>query len=325
MDVTTSLLLAAIFLFVVSLVQMFYLAWVDSRFAARRALKKRLLYMSAGGGVGREKLTLYRNKALKEAGILERLAFSLPRVGKLDRLLLKSNLPLNVSSFILISLSLGGIGTLLGLRLLPGYLGGVLLGGSFLFAPYLLLRQRERKSLAKFDEQLPETLDLLSRSVRAGHALTAGFEIVAQEMEEPTRSEFGAVMDEINLGLSFREALENMCTRVPSRDLRFFAIAVMVQKETGGNIAEILDKISTLIRERVEFKRQVSTLTAEGRLSAIILICLPIFLFIYIYMVNYKYISLLWKDPMGHAMAGISVVLMILGSIIMSKIVKIEL
>jgi tight adherence protein B len=325
MDVMTLLLLIAIFLFTASIIQMLYLAWAGSRFAARRTLKKRLLYMSAGGYSGQEKLSLYKNKALKDAGVLERLAFSLPRIGRLDRMLVKSGFPLNVTGFLSISLILGVVGGFVGAWLFSGYLGGVALGMGCLFAPFLLLRHAEKKSLAKFDEQLPETLDLLGRSVRAGHALSSGFEIVAEEMAEPTRGEFAAAIDEINLGLSFREALENMCTRVPSRDLRFFAIAVMIQKESGGNIAEILDKISSLIRERIEFKRQVEALTAEGKLSAIILIMLPILIFFFLYFKSYQYVSLLWTDPLGHLMGGVAIVLMILGIFAMKKIVSIEL
>lgn len=325
MDGTKLLMEIGLFLFVVAVVQFFYLVWIDSRFAARRTLKKRLLYLSAGGRSGREKLSLYKNRALKNAGLLDRLAFSLPRIGRLDRMLVKSGLPFNLTTFILLSLMAGCLGTSLGLRLLPGYFPSAVLGVFALAAPFLYLHHAEKKSLNKFDEQLPETLDLLARSARAGHALSSGIEILSQEMPEPTRGEFAAVTDEINLGLSFREALENLCTRVPSRDLRFFAMSIMIQKETGGNIAEILDKMANLIRERMQFKRQVAALTAEGRLSAIILTLLPVLLFLYIYVVNYSYISLLWKDHMGHIMSGVAVALLIIGSLVMKKMVTIEL
>ena len=149
---------------------------------------------------------------------------------------------------------------------------------------------------------MPEVLDLLARSLRSGLALSAGMEIITQEMDEPIRSEFAAATDEINLGLSFREALENMCERIPSRDLRFFAVAILIQRDSGGNIAEILDQISGLVRERTKFKRHVSTLTAEGRISGVVLIGLPVAMFVYLYFVNYQYVSLLWKDPIGYIM-----------------------
>jgi tight adherence protein B len=149
--------------------------------------------------------------------------------------------------------------------------------------------------------------------------------MVSSEMEPPISAEFGAAVDEINLGLTFQEAFENLCERVPSTDLRFFAISVIIQRETGGNVAEILDSISRLIRERIQFKRQVKALTAEGRLSAMVLVGLPIALFIYIFFVNHSYLSLLWTDTMGQYMLVGAVLLQILGAFIIKKIVTIEM
>jgi tight adherence protein B len=144
-------------------------------------------------------------------------------------------------------------------------------------------------------------------------------------MEDPIGSEFGAAVDEINLGLTLQEAFENLCERVPSTDLRFFAVAIIIQRETGGNVAEILDKISQLIRERIQFARQVKALTAEGRLSAMVLIGLPIVLFAYIFFVNHEYLSLLWKEQIGQYMLGGAIVLQILGAYIIKRIVSIEM
>jgi tight adherence protein B len=172
---------------------------------------------------------------------------------------------------------------------------------------------------------LPEALDLLSRSMRSGHALSAGMEIITQEMDEPIRSEFAAAIDEINLGLSFREALENMCERMPSRDLRFFAVATLIQRETGGNIAEILDQISGLIRERTKFKRHVVALTAEGRISGVVLIGLPVAMFVYLYFVNYDYVSLLWNDRLGYIMMVVSIINMFIGTLVIKKMTQIEI
>jgi len=189
----------------------------------------------------------------------------------------------------------------------------------------LWLRSLEQKSLNKFQEQLPEALDLLGRALRSGHALTSGVEMIAEEMADPLGGEFQAVVDEITMGLTLKEALENLCTRVPNPDLRFFTIAILVQKETGGNIAEILDNISRLIRERVKFKRHVSTLTAEGKVSAVILVLLPVVMFIIIYFLNYNYISLLWTDTEGQKLMAGGIVMLILGVMMIRRIIRIEM
>ena len=149
--------------------------------------------------------------------------------------------------------------------------------------------------------------------------------MIAEEAQDPIRSEFAATVDEINLGLTMSEALENLCERVPIADLRFFSIAILVQKETGGNIGEILDNISRLIRERIQFKDHVAALTAEGRLSAAVLIALPIVMFIYMYLTNYDYISLLWIEETGHYMIFGAIVLQIIGAYVIKRIVDIDI
>jgi tight adherence protein B len=325
MDLLTVFLLGAVFLFTFSIVELLYLFWAESKFAEKRTVKKRLLYISAGGKHGQEKLTLYRDRALKDAGFFERLAFKLPRIPSLDRMLLKAKIPLNATTFIVGSIALGGIGLLLGLRYFTQTLPALGLGVLLLALPYFLLKIAEKAYYAKFQEQLPEALDLLARAVRSGYALTAGLEVIAEEMTDPIKSEFAAVVDEVNLGLTLKEALYNLCERVPGMDMRFFTIAVLVQKETGGNIAEILDNISRLIRERVQFARQVKALTAEGRYSAGILIALPILMFIYVYFVNYDYISSLWQHEAGLYMMYGAVILQIVGAYFIKKIVSIEI
>ncbi len=194
-----------------------------------------------------------------------------------------------------------------------------------LLVPYLLLKQAEKNYYKKFNNQLPEALDLLSRAVRSGNALSAGLGMIAEQCEAPISLEFSATVDEINLGLTMNEAMENLCERVPIPDLRFFTIAVLVQKETGGNIGEILDNISRLIRERIQFKDHVAALTAEGRLSAVVLIGLPIFMFVYMYLTNYEYISLLWTEKLGHYMIFGAIILQIVGAYVIKRIVDIDI
>jgi len=324
MEQLNILLLVAVFVFAAALVVMAYLGWTESRFAEKRRIKRRLFYVSAGGKHGKEKLVKYRDSVLKDIGAFERFILSLPRWGNLDGLLVKTGLPINATLFMVASFALGAFGLLLGYFYLDQLLPAIALCLLFLVLPYLLLKLVEKRYYAKFNEQLPEALDLLARAMRSGHALTSGLEMISKELPDPTQSEFAATVDEINLGLTLKEAMENLCERVPIVDLRYFAIAVLVQKETGGNVAEILDNISRLIRERVQFQRQVKALTAEGRYSAIILIGLPIFMFIYIYFVNYEYLSLLWTEEIGHYMIYGAIVMQIIGAYLIKRIVTIE-
>jgi tight adherence protein B len=324
MDQLNIVLLLAVFVFVAAIVFTAFFAWTESRFAEKRQVKRRLLYISAGGKHGQEKLARYRESVLKDIGTYERLIFTLPRLSTLDGLLIKSGLPINATLFLVASAAFGLIGFLLVYNFLPQAIAAVGVGLLCLALPYLLLKLAEKRYYQKFNEQLPEALDLLARAMRSGHALTSGLEMIAKELPDPIKSEFSATVDEINLGLTLKEALDNLCERVPVVDLRYFAIAVLVQKETGGNVAEILDNISRLIRERVQFQRQVKALTAEGRLSAIILIGLPIFMFVYIYLVNYEYIKLLWTEEIGRYMLFGALVMQVIGSYMIKRIVDIE-
>lgn len=317
--------LGAVFLFAAALIFFIYLFWEEGKFAEKRSMKKRLRYISAGGKHGKEKLDIYKNKVLGDAGVMERFALMLPRISTIDSMILKSGLPISATAFIFCSIFAALAGGLIAYQFLPGQLTPFILGTICLFLPYIILRIREKSFLEKFEEQLPEALDLLARAVRSGHALSSGLEMVAKEMPPPLKAEFQATVDEINLGLSTKDAFDNLCARVPSTDLKFFAIAILIQKETGGNVADILDKIGRLIRERLQFRRQVKTLTAEGRLSAQILIMLPIAMFVYIYFVNYEYISLMWTEKIGIYLLVGGIIMQIIGSILIRNIVKIEI
>jgi tight adherence protein B len=325
MDKITIFLYVAVFIFTVALIQLAYLAWRESRFVEKRKVKKRLMYISAGGKHGQEKLDKYRKGILKEVGAFERFIFNIPRLSNLDNLLIKVKMPINATLFIIISVALGFIGFGIGYIYLPQRLAAIVIGFVCLFLPYLFLKLAEKDYYTKFNHQLPEALDLLARAVRSGSSLSGGLAMIGEELDDPVSSEFTATVDEINLGLTMTEAMENLCERVPIPDLRFFSIAILVQKETGGNIGEILDNISRLIRERIQFKDHVAALTAEGRLSAMVLICLPIFMLIYMYLTNYDYLSLLWTEKIGHYMIFGAITLQIVGTYVIKRIVDIDI
>lgn len=325
MDLLNVFFSIAAFFFTASIIAHLYLAWADSRFAQRQVIKRRLLNISAGGMHGQEKFSLYKERTLRDVGSIARFIYRIPRISSLDRLLVRSNTSLNAGTFILLSLSLGGIGSLLGLKFMPQPVLGAAFGFLFAFIPYLLLKKAERKSVATFYEQLPEALDLLARAVRTGHALTSAMEIVANEMPDPIKSEFSSAVDEIKFGISVEDALNNMCSRMPLTDLRYFAITVVIHKETGGNIAQIFDNLAQLIRERLQFTRQIKALTAEGRLSAVILLMLPIAMFGYLYVVNYKYVSLLWTDPFGKMLMIFAGIAQLAGFFVMRRMIDVQM
>lgn len=190
--------------------------------------------------------------------------------------------------------------------------------------PFLWLWNKRRKRLKSFASQLSDGLELVARALRAGHALGAGMHVVAEEMPSPISDEFGRVYEEQNLGISLEDAMRNMCSRVPNLDLRFFVTAVAIQRQTGGDLAEILDKIGYVIRERYKIMGQVKALTAEGRMSGIMLIGLPFILLIVMMHINYNYVQLLWTTDEGIKMSGFGMIMMVLGALLIKKIVDIK-
>jgi tight adherence protein B len=190
--------------------------------------------------------------------------------------------------------------------------------------PFVWLYLRRARRLKKFAAQLPEAMDMLGRSLRSGHSLSAGISLVAKEMSEPLSMEFGRVFDEQNLGIPMDESLDNLTQRIPSLDLKFFCTAVILQRQTGGDLAEILDKISHIIRERFAILGQVQALTGEGRISGIVLLALPILLFGVVYYLNPDYIMLLFEEPMGKKMLVGAIILQVVGALSIRKIVNIK-
>jgi tight adherence protein B len=216
---------------------------------------------------------------------------------------------------------------------LPGYLAywrtdSVLIGlavGLLAGAmPYLWARHKRSKRLDKFQEGLPEALDLMVNALRAGHSLIAAMGSVARECADPIGCEFKACFEEQNYGLEMKTALDNMINRVPLQDLRIVATAIMIQRESGGNLAEVLDKTSHVIRERFRLKRQVGVHTAQGRMTGWVLSLLPVFLGAALYFVNPEMMSLLWKNPMGIKMLWTSFGMLVVGGLIIRHIVNMD-
>ena len=193
---------------------------------------------------------------------------------------------------------------------------------AFLPLGYILFERARR--LKAFEKQFPEVIELLARSVRAGHSFTSGMEIVATDLAEPVSGEFRTAFDEQRFGLPMRDALLNLCERVPLVDVRFFVIALLVQKETGGNLAEILDNLSHVIRERFRIAGEVRIRTAQGRLTAGILIAMPIVMLCILKVINPDYVNVLFLDPWGRNMLVAAACMQVMGAALLWKIVRIH-
>lgn len=258
----------------------------------------------------------------------------LPNVDRMARLAIKGSAferwleqtgtKRSLSAVLLISLVLGLLGATVAVSYSHmmwaaplGFLAG------FAVQPIILKQKRSRR-LYKFEEHFPEALDLLSRAVRAGHAFSAGMKMVADELEEPVGPEFRKAFEEQNYGLPLKESLNNLAARIPSLDVRFFATAVLIQRETGGNLAEILDNLAGVVRERFKIRRQVRVHTAHGRFTGYVLMALPAFLAVALSFINPEHMNLLFEERVGQILIVICIVMQAIGFFWIKQIVKIE-
>ncbi len=269
-------------------------------------------------------LELLRDELLSGVPMLNRLMLRWSGATRLRRLLEQAGMQLKPGKFVLITgvLALGSY--LIVLQLSRSSLLAAVLGIAAGFVPIAVVSFKRQRRLRQFERHFPEAIDLLSRAVRAGHAFSTGMEMIGKELPEPVAGEFRRTFEEQNLGLPLREALFNLTERMPLIDVRFFVTALLIQKETGGNLAEILDNLAATIRERFKILGEVRIRTAQGRLSAGILIALPPMMLLLLRSINPDYVNVLFEDTMGLIMLTIAVTLQIIGSVILWKIVHIE-
>ncbi|MEI8117684.1 MAG: type II secretion system F family protein [Methylophilaceae bacterium] len=312
-----------IFLTAVLLVEGLYLAWNSYKGPEAKAVKKRLLAMSANGSSTNS--IILKKRLLAETAGLEKFLLKIPRVHKLDKILLQSGLSLSVAKFLGITSLIAIIVAIVGSQLISlpiiAVVGISLASGGLVF---LYVSNKKNVRITKIEQQLPDALDLMARGMMAGHAFPSALQMIGNEMPDPIASEFRIVFDEINYGIPIKEALSSLIDRVPSTDLSYFVTAVLIQRETGGNLAELLGNISRLVRSRLQLLGTVRVLSAEGRLSAWILTLLPFFLGMALYLMNPNFLSVLWKDEMGIKMVGGTFSLMIVGIFAMWRITKIR-
>jgi tight adherence protein B len=271
---------------------------------------------------GQSKESSILNEPLDEKpGIIQTFV---ERFGNMSLLFAQADTNLTFAKLTAISLVLAvvgaGLGIVVGIHPVLMPLTGILFGGM----PLMWLLFRRKRRLRAFGAQLPDALEMLARSLRSGQSIGFGFNMVASEMPLPIGKEFGRVFEEQNLGIPLDESLRTLTDRIPNLDLKFFVTAVILQRQTGGDLAEILDKIGELVRDRFRIWGQIQALTGEGRLSGVVLLALPFVLFVAVYQLNPDYVKVLFVDPMGTKMLVVAVIMQVVGALVIRKIVNIK-
>ena len=268
---------------------------------------------------------ILRDDKLSEIPTINRILSKFRFSQKLQRLIDQAGLPMKAGALVLGMLSLAGVMFLLVqnllhnqlLALVAAFIGGIL--------PYLYVRRRVRKRKEQIDALLPEAVDLITNALKSGFSLETALRMAAREIPDPLGIELGVAFEEQNLGVSLTEVFSNLGNRVESEDLSLFITALLIHKKTGGNLAEVLEKIGNTVRERFQLEREVKIFTAQGRLSGFILVLLPIVVAIAIWVFNPEYLKILWMEKVGKYLVGIAVIMQLLGIWVINRIVNIRI
>ncbi len=289
----------------------------------KRKVKERLKTLSASSQ-GSEGVDLLKKRTLSEIPWLNEMLLKASFIEQVERTHSQAATQRPLGFFIILSALLFFAGIILAAVFRIDAFAMVLLSVLLATFPFVYLYQKKKKRMEKFERQLPEALELVARALKAGHALIGGLRMVAEEFGDPAGTEFGRTLDEINFGVGVPEALTNMTQRVDCDDLKFFAVSVIIQRETGGNLAEILDSLSYLMRERFKFRGRVRTLSAEGRISAVVLVLVPFVIVAYFSLFRPEYIGILVTDPIGRVLVASALVMMGFGVYVMKKMVSLN-
>jgi len=269
--------------------------------------------------------SLFRESKISEIAWLEPVLQALPQISDLRLLLEQADIGWSAGTFLALTIGMG-FSTGTSVYVLTGnvlyFVAAAAIGA---FGPLAYVRRKKRRRVEAFEEGFPEAIDLLARSIRAGHAFATGLKVVAEEAQDPVASEFRHVFEEQKFGLPLEESLLGLGDRIDLVDIRIFVTAILVQRDVGGNLAEILDKISYTIRERFMIQRQIRVYTAQGRMTGYLLAALPIIMGFLIWMLNQEYMSILFTEPVGRLLIAAAVILQIIGFFVIRRIVDIEI
>jgi tight adherence protein B len=296
-------------------------AWVRRKDVARRVDD-----LMSGGDVvpGAGRRDLFR-EAEEEPTVLDALIARSPQLRDLPALIEHSGVGWSAGTFVLLCVGVGAALGLFGLVAFGGLFIPIILAAFGAWLPLAYLKLRKRRRLNRFEEVFPEAVDMLGRAIRAGHPLSAGIQMVGQEMAEPVAGEFRTIFEEQRFGVPFPDALMGMVDRVDLVDVRIFVTAVLVQREVGGNLSEILDNISSTIRGRFKIRRQLRTFTAQGRMSGMVVGAMPVVVGLAFYGINPEYIRVLFENPLGRMMLAFAITMQIFGYLWIRKVVNIEI
>ena len=319
------ILVPLIVLFVTSvfIIELFVYAYKTVRNPHRKVIQRRLKTLSSSE-YANDSHDITRKRVLSRVPLLNTILLHTPGVRPLERLLQQANVQSPLGVFILLAAVLALTGYLAGSLLTINRVIPLIIAAFLVGIPFLYVIRKKKKRMDKFQKQLPEGLELIARSLRAGHAFTSGMKLAADEFDDPLGPEFTETLDEINFGVSVSDALKNLAGRVDCPDLRYFVVAVILQRETGGNLAEIIESIGYIIRERFKLRGKIRILAAEGKLSAIILVAIPFFVIIVLRFTSPEYINALFFEPAGRIMGAVALVMMVMGIFVMKKMIAIK-
>jgi tight adherence protein B len=325
MDTTLLVLRVLLFLAVVLALEGLYHLWSTNYSAEAKRLADRIRNLEGGLHVASRPSLQRRQELSWLDSLAERALARLPGGARLLRYVQTAGSSRGAGELLVLSATMAAIGTVVPMVLgLPRTF--VVLGGCVpAVLPWIWLTRQYGRRVRHLERQLPEALDLMTRALRAGHALPTAIKMVGEEMPEPIAREFRQLFEEVNLGMPQNEALLRLADRLPLEDVRYFVIAVMIQRESGGNLAELIDNIASLVRARLKLLGHVRTLSAEGRMSAWVLGLLPFALALVINLVNPGFLQILWTDPLGLKLVGAALVMMVLGTWCMRKIIRIRI
>ncbi|TFW17148.1 type II secretion system F family protein [Massilia arenosa] len=324
MDAVFTIFAVLLFTAVILLVEGAWLWWSGRHGSAAERIRQRLQIMSHTGPSGTERVSILKQRRYAASDQLDAWLKKSPGCGQLDKLLMQSGLTWNVARVLSGSVAAALLAMLLIQPFAPPLPAVVVAMLLFAAVPLSLVLRARRWRLKKIEEQLPEAADFIARALRAGHSFTNVLQMVGAEMPDPLAGEFRAAHEEINYGVPMNEALHNLAARVPITDLRYLVIAVLIQRESGGNLAEILANIGHIIRERLKLLAQVRVLSAEGRMSAWVLGLLPFFVIGVMSIMNPRYISVLWLDATGVRLLWASLGMILLGVLWLRRVIHIR-
>jgi len=318
-------ILIAIIIFAVSIfvTEMIVYAYRTMRNPDRKKIRKRLKTFSSRKNKDGHP-DILQKKLLSDVPFLNKILLRIPGPQRLDRFLQQANAQYRLGVFILLTIILALTGFFAGVLITGNYTLSIVIAPALAGIPFFYLCLKKKKRMEKFQRQLPEALELIARSLKAGHAFPSGMKLAADEFDDPLGPEFDETLNEINFGVSVPDALKNLTDRIDCHDLKFFVISVILQRETGGNLAEIIESLSYIIRERFKLYGKVKILAAEGKLSAITLVAIPFLLIIILRFINPDYINTLLFEPAGRIMSGIAACMMVMGILVMKKMVNIK-